>query len=120
MVALLVWTGEVAAAGATEDYDFRFHTYPNPFTPGYGEASFYYVLPAGGVASAYVYDLRGELVRTVFEGAKRIRGESRGEDRWDGLDDAGAVVRPGAYIIYLEVVVEGTRYRDSFVAIVNR
>lgn len=109
-----------AAAAAGKDYDFRLHAYPNPFVPGYEDASLCYTVPADGVASLEVYDLRGKLLRTITAGALRPAGVYDGDDIWDGRDRDGEIVLPGAYVIILEIAINGVSYRDSFIAVVNR
>lgn len=108
--------GVVAAA----DEDFGLFAYPNPFVAGYADAQLAYYLPADAVISIYVYDLDGNHVRTLIDGANRPRGDYRGRDRWDGRDDDGETVDAGPYLIVLDVRMEGEPYRDTFVAVVDR
>lgn len=109
-----------AAAGAATEYDFKFHSYPNPFSPGLSEAEFAYELPSSGSVSIYVYDLESRLVRTVVENYPQVFGQHEGEVEWNGLDDNYHYVDPGPYVIVLEVNISGKIYRDTFVAVVNR
>jgi hypothetical protein len=116
----VVFAVACAASAAAEDYDFKFHSYPNPFVPGYEDAAMFYTLPADGIASIDVYDFRGKLVRAVTADALRPLGVYDGDDVWDGRDGDGEIVLPGAYVIVLEVVINGVSYRDTFTAVVNR
>ena len=56
---------------------------PNPFNPSTRIA---WVMPEGGRARIRVYDVRGALVATLFDG-QSSRG--RNEVYWDGRNDAG-------------------------------
>ena len=79
---------------------------PNPFSPdGDGREDFTvisYRLPLTTAAvNIKIYDIRGRLVRTLFN------NEPSGSSRsviWDGRDDDGKVLRMGVYIIYLEAL----------------
>jgi len=111
----------VTAAGAATEYEFAFHSYPNPFEPGNSSAaSFAYNLPSSGSVSIYVYDLESRLVRTVVENYPQVYGAHEGEVAWNGADDNAEYVDPGPYVVVLEVNIAGEIYRDTFVAVVNR
>jgi len=116
---LLILTLLVGAAGA-EDGELRLFVFPNPFVAGYVDAQLAYDLPADAVVSINVYDLDGNHVRTLAERVDRSRGGYRGQDRWDGRDDGGGLVRAGPYLVVLDVRMGGEPYRDTFTAIVNR
>ncbi len=116
---LLILTLLVGAAGA-EDGELRLFVFPNPFVAGYVDAQLAYDLPADAVVSINVYDLDGNHVRTLAERVDRSRGGYRGQDRWDGRDDGGELVRAGPYLVVLDVRMGGEPYRDTFIAIVNR
>ncbi|UCH79159.1 MAG: hypothetical protein JSU81_04220 [Candidatus Coatesbacteria bacterium] len=109
-----------AANAAAEDYDFRFHTYPNPFLAGEESATVTYRLPVGGSVSIYVYDFDGNRIRTVVEDAKRTVGEHTGDEFWDGGDDDGKIVAAGPYVLVLEARLEGQVHRVTFVAVARR
>ena len=114
-----------ATTGAAAEYEFEFHSYPNPFAPGasrsdYKVANFSYVLPSSGSVSIYVYDLESRLVRTVVEDYPQVYGKHAGEVKWNGADDDNEYVDPGPYVVVLEVNISGEIYRDTFVAVVNR
>ena len=66
---------------------------PNPFC---GPLSIEILMPFPGKASAEVYDLRGALVETVYEGP--LAGGIT-TLVWQGLDSSGRYAVPGAYII---------------------
>jgi hypothetical protein len=87
---------------------------------GYVNAQLAYDLPADAVVSINVYDLKGNHVRTLAERVDRSKGGYRGQDRWDGRDDGGELVRAGPYLVVLDVRMGGEPHRDTFVAIVDR
>jgi hypothetical protein len=64
---------------------------PNPFNP---RTVVRFDVGIGQRGSVKVYNLRGELVRTLHE------GEFQSSDfNWDGTDDRGATVASGVYIV---------------------
>jgi len=72
-------------------------SYPNPFTSaitvGFG-------MPKAGMAQLVAFDIQGRAVRHLVDGMvnagwKRVT--------WDGRDDAGKALAPGAYVLRLAV-----------------
>ncbi len=123
LAALCVFVGAADAA----DYDFNFHTYPNPFFAGEAQlsqqANVAFNLPNYGTVSIRIYDFEGNLVRTLVPGDRLPPGkygELKGYYIWDGRDDNYDVVARGPYVIVFEVTIEGKIYRDTFVAIAKR
>ena len=70
--------------------------FPNPFNPS---TTIEYALPARTRVSLRVYDARGALVRTLFDGI-----ENGGTRRvtWDGRNDAGVAVASGVYLCRID------------------
>ncbi|MBD3287497.1 T9SS type A sorting domain-containing protein [candidate division KSB1 bacterium] len=70
--------------------------YPNPFN---GSTQIRYHLKSSGKANLSIYNLRGELVRTLVE-----RSMTAGEYTvdWDGRSDFGANVSSGVYVYTLK------------------
>jgi len=66
---------------------------PNPANPG---TSITFSLAAPSPVRVTIHDLRGRLVRSLFDGSA-----SAGERtlRWDGRDDAGRLMSSGAYVV---------------------
>ncbi len=70
--------------------------FPNPFNP---ETTISYTMPAAGDAKLGIYNLRGQLVRSLVNEPK-----AGGDHRvvWDGKDDNGDSVTSGIYFYRLE------------------
>ncbi len=117
VVALTTFFVASAAAAAT---DLRLRVYPNPFAAGRVKAAVAYYLPAAGTVSLYIYDVEGDLVRTLVEDRPRERGAHDGEESWDGRNDGNAFVAAGPYVIVLKARLQGDEQRDTFVVIVTK
>ncbi len=70
--------------------------YPNPFRQS---VTLQLALRAPGEATVAVYDVAGRRVRTLVRG---VQPAGARVVTWDGRDDAGAALAPGAYIVRLE------------------
>ena len=64
---------------------------PNPFN---ARTVVRFEVPDGARGKVLLYNLRGELVRTLHEGEYRST-----EFVWDGVDDRGAAVASGVYLV---------------------
>jgi hypothetical protein len=84
--------GTATSAGTTPRRFEVFENVPNPFNP---VTSIRFAAPSEGRVSVRVYNVRGELVRTLLDG-----GVAAGEHSlvWDGTDDRGAAVSSGVYL----------------------
>jgi membrane-bound inhibitor of C-type lysozyme len=69
---------------------FAVGLHPNPFNP---VTTISYTAPRPGRLTVKVYDLRGRLVRTVFDDQVTVSGSVD----WDGTDGQGARVASGVY-----------------------
>ncbi len=69
---------------------------PNPFNP---QTAISFTLARSGPASLRVYNLRGQLVRTLLDGDL---AEGHHTANWDGRDLAGRAVSSGTYFYRLE------------------
>jgi hypothetical protein len=78
--------------------------FPNPFNP---RTTIQFTVPRQMDARVVLYDARGRLVRTLFDGPAPA-GTSTVD--WDGLDDAGRAVSSGVYT-YALITEEGTSSR---------
>jgi flagellar hook assembly protein FlgD len=82
---------------------------PNPFSPNgdglYDETRFtLFVSRETDWVTIEIYDVRGDLARTIFWQAPGIAyGRNVVDIRWDGKDDDGDIVPYGIYIARLEV-----------------
>ncbi len=71
--------------------------YPNPFRSGSSAVVSYYLSQPGSV-SIEIYDIMGNLIKTVTNNSPRAAG-SRAEDFWDGTDNRGRAVNSGTYVV---------------------
>lgn len=70
---------------------------PNPFNP---KTTIVYTVPRGGGVSIKIFNVRGELVRTLVEQHITTPGTFRVD--WDGANDTGHQAASGVYICCLE------------------
>lgn len=73
-----------------------FPNYPNPFN---ATTKIEYQLSQAGPVTLKIYNLQGQLVRTLVEEDKRTGSHSV---QWDGQSDAGKAVASGIYVYVLE------------------
>jgi hypothetical protein len=97
-------TGEILAlfgghstGGATDapsGRSFRLHaSYPNPFNP---KTNLSFTLGRAGDGAVKIYNVRGELVRTLSVGTFKAGLNTL---PWNGTDNAGATVASGVYVV---------------------
>ncbi len=72
-----------------------FRNYPNPFNAG---TSIRYFLPMPAPVGLFVFNIRGQLVRTLFDGSETAGFHTVS---WDGKNDTGASVASGVYVVIL-------------------
>jgi len=75
--------------------------YPNPVIQG---TSIPYELPESQIVSIKIFNVKGQLIRTMEEGYKAA-GHYVSLNRatfWDGKDDNGLPVASGVYFYYLK------------------
>jgi hypothetical protein len=82
--------GIVEPSGVPGATAFAASQHPNPFNPA---TTISYTAPRPGRLTVKVYDLRGRLVRTVFDDQVTVSGSVD----WDGTDDRGAQAASGVY-----------------------
>jgi len=70
--------------------------YPNPVRAA---TAIVFVVPDGGHATLTVYDLRGAVVRRLWDGRAAAGGH---KVTWDGTAEDGAPLPPGVYLYKLE------------------
>ncbi|MBU1495049.1 MAG: hypothetical protein KJ956_13915, partial [Actinobacteria bacterium] len=94
------WTeaGTLTAATLEESYS----NFPNPFAAGRERTAFVFVLGGGATVDLRLYTPRGELVRTLLDGAALAAGLHQ-DVTWDGRNGRGDVVRNGVYVAELSV-----------------
>jgi len=69
--------------------------FPNPMRDA---VTIRFVTPDGGRVRVAIHDVSGRRVRTLEDD---VREPGAGELRWDGLDDRGARVAPGVYLVQM-------------------
>ncbi|MFB3145565.1 MAG: FlgD immunoglobulin-like domain containing protein, partial [Nitrospirales bacterium] len=70
--------------------------YPNPFNPS---TTIRYAVPEAGEISLKIYNLNGQLVKTLLSGVVTAGNH---QVVWDGTDSSGSQVASGAYLYKLE------------------
>jgi hypothetical protein len=79
--------------------------YPNPFNPS---TTISFILPQAGKVKAQIYDLQGQLVRTLANGEFE---SGRHELYWDARHESGAIVATGVYLYQIVVTGENGEAR---------
>ncbi|MDY0325951.1 MAG: T9SS type A sorting domain-containing protein [Candidatus Cloacimonadaceae bacterium] len=69
--------------------------YPNPFNP---ETNISFDMPANGNAKLEIYNVKGQLVKSLFDGAAPF---GRTSLVWNGTDNSGQTVTSGLYFYRL-------------------
>lgn len=80
-------------AGVPSNRTFAVSSYPNPFNP---QLTIKYTLKNPGNVVMKVYNVRGELVKTLLNGQV---AETAGTVVWDGTSDQGSNVSSGVYFV---------------------
>jgi hypothetical protein len=93
----ILWDNELASVpSALPDVPSALHRIsPNPFT---GATDITFSLPPGRDATLRVYDVRGTLVSTLFEGPAPGAPHTVA---WNGTGRDGVPLAPGIYIVRL-------------------
>ncbi len=71
--------------------------HPNPFNP---TTSISYTLPSSQHVTLEVYNIRGQIVRTLVDG---VRGAGENSVEWDSTNDDGETVSSGVYLYRLTI-----------------
>jgi hypothetical protein len=74
-----------------------YQNYPNPFNPS---TTIEFALPQPEKVRLLIYDVRGNLVRTLLDGVEKSMGYH--QQAWDSRNDRGESVGSGAYFYRLE------------------
>lgn len=91
---ILTFFGEAGTSPVTDVPEagvFSAKAYPNPFNP---ITKIHYSLPKAGELSVRIYNVRGELVRTLHDGYTE---QLTGDLQWNGTNDGGQSVASGVY-----------------------
>jgi len=93
---------------------------PNPFSPdGDGfedEVRFKYRIPLKSELTLRIYDVKGRLVKTIFEQEPQVGGEIT----WDGKSDKYRTVRAGIYVVFLEAKLEHQKLQKKTTLVVAK
>ncbi len=76
---------------------FELFNFPNPFNP---ETHFVYTLPEPSHVRMNIYNTRGQLITSVFEGYKNTGVHTA---KWNGTDASGRQVASGVYFFIMEL-----------------
>ncbi len=91
ILALFGVEGDLQDVSAVPQLDrFAVRNYPNPFNP---TTKIEYTMPRAGHLSLKIFNMRGELVKTLID----EQVADSGSVIWDGSDDGGAKVSSGVY-----------------------
>lgn len=99
-----LWTDLTSIADAALAGSYA--NFPNPFAAGREPTTFVYALEQSSRVTLRIWTLRGELVRTLLEGAAFGSG-LRQSEFWDGRNGAGRLVANGVYVAELIVEPDG-------------
>ncbi len=99
-LAFPLWTESGVLGQATLEASYV--NFPNPFAAGREATTVAYYMPEAGRVTLRVLTPRGEVVRTLLDGATRAAGQQQ-SDRWDGRNGRGDVVINGVYVAELEI-----------------
>jgi hypothetical protein len=93
VIEVLRMATAVAQAQALPTINALWQNYPNPFNP---ETTISFDLHSEGVITLTVYDLAGQVIRTLIDQQPMAAG--RYKSVWDGRDGSGALVGSGVYL----------------------
>jgi hypothetical protein len=100
MIIVLEYTGLATSVDDYAEIPDRYvldQNYPNPFNP---TTSIEFELPAATTVSVRVYNVMGQLVRTLVDAEMKEAG--RHGVVWDGRNAAGYRVASGTYVYTLD------------------
>nr|MBC8184547.1 T9SS type A sorting domain-containing protein [candidate division KSB1 bacterium] len=95
-VSVILTSVDIKKYSIPENYELS-QNYPNPFNP---ETIIEYGLPKPGQVSIIIYDIRGQVVRTLLSERKSAGNHSV---KWDGRDYSGMIVSSGLYLYSFKV-----------------
>jgi FlgD Ig-like domain len=95
-------TAQLGVGGEPRSYVLSVSNYPNPFNP---RTTVSYTVPSRGRVTVSIYDTRGALVATLFDGERAAGAYSVD---WDGRTDDAAGAASGIYFARIEHA-SGTR-----------
>ena len=75
--------------------------YPNPFNP---TTTISYSLPSAGHLKLSIYNVRGQLVKTLIDGPRPAGANQKAI--WDGTDNRGSAAASGVYFYEVRALGE--------------
>ncbi|MBD3340004.1 MAG: T9SS type A sorting domain-containing protein [Candidatus Lokiarchaeota archaeon] len=90
------------AGNNVPDKYYLFQNYPNPFNP---ETIIHYQVPSEAKITLRVFNLNGQLVKTLLSEIHKIGDYSK---TWDGKDESGNILPSGVYFYQLKAQAENT------------
>ncbi|MHB8080525.1 MAG: FlgD immunoglobulin-like domain containing protein, partial [Candidatus Krumholzibacteriia bacterium] len=99
MLNVLAFFGQLPggpAVGVTPELAFAAKNYPNPFNPS---TKIEFTLPRAGQVELKIYNVRGELVKTLLNETRNAGTQSV---VWDGRSSTGGSVSSGVYFYSLK------------------
>ncbi len=90
-------------AVSSRQLEASFINYPNPFAAGRGHTEIEYYLENDSEVSLKIYNITGQLVRTLVDKEMQAGSTRLHRYQWDGCNGQGNVVLNGVYFAVLKV-----------------
>lgn len=95
---LMSQTGQSVPTVVTPEGDII--CYPNPFNPDLPESiTIAYKLPQDVLVKVYIFDITGQIVRTILAYSSSRGADGFSRVSWDGRSGFGEVVGNGVYLV---------------------
>jgi len=111
IVILLIFSTIISTCNISQVYCYdmkQVFAYPVPFKPSVHSELTIQNLSTDPIVCS-VYDINGDLVRTI---------KSTGNATWNGRNGSGRVVKPGLYIIKVEIEGDNGNYGKKMIRII--
>lgn len=87
--------------------DFEISNYPNPFN---SFTCIKYALPKASVVNISIYNIKGQLVRALYQGYRKAGYYTQ---TWDGTNQSGSLMPAGIYLVTMEC--KDKTYRNKLI-----
>ncbi len=81
----------------TPDNSYIYQNYPNPFNPS---TSIDYVVSKASKVKIDIYDINGQIVRSLTNG---IKNPGQYSEKWDGTNNNGSMASSGSYFYQVQI-----------------